>query len=103
MAVVVTCKEESIALDSRDSSGETLLVYNTETPGTDCQVAALKHLQTKRVIVFPRFVFMQISVTAPPPLLPQVPNSFLPLTVDEPQHIKASTTVGKDANYVDRV
>ncbi|XP_056293332.1 cadherin-like protein 26 [Pseudoliparis swirei] len=93
MAVVVTCKEESIALDSRDSSGETLLVYNTETPGTDCQVAALKHLQTKRVIVFPRFVCMQISVTAPPPLLRQVPNSFLPLTVDEPQHIKASTTV----------
>ncbi|XP_034387957.1 cadherin-like protein 26 [Cyclopterus lumpus] len=38
MAVVVSCKEESIFLETRDSSGETLLVSNIETPGTDCQV-----------------------------------------------------------------
>ncbi|XP_068449798.1 cadherin-like protein 26 [Clinocottus analis] len=38
MAVVFTCKEEFTTLETSDPSGETLLVSNIETPGTDCQV-----------------------------------------------------------------
>ncbi|XP_050930512.1 LOW QUALITY PROTEIN: cadherin-like protein 26 [Lates calcarifer] len=37
MAVVCTCKKEFATLEA-DSSGETLLVSNTENPGTDCKV-----------------------------------------------------------------
>uniref|UniRef100_A0A8C3ABY5 Cadherin 27 n=1 Tax=Cyclopterus lumpus TaxID=8103 RepID=A0A8C3ABY5_CYCLU len=40
LLLLLLCKEESIFLETRDSSGETLLVSNIETPGTDCQVAA---------------------------------------------------------------
>ncbi|XP_041837178.1 cadherin-like protein 26 [Melanotaenia boesemani] len=38
MAVVITCKEEFATLQTDDSSGETLLKSNIETPGTDCKV-----------------------------------------------------------------
>ncbi|XP_070759291.1 cadherin-like protein 26 [Enoplosus armatus] len=38
MAVVISCKKEFATLQTCDSSGETLLVSNIETPGTDCQV-----------------------------------------------------------------
>ncbi|GLD62222.1 cadherin-like protein 26 [Lates japonicus] len=37
MAVVCTCKKKFATLEA-DSSGETLLVSNTENPGTDCKV-----------------------------------------------------------------
>ncbi|XP_020489445.3 cadherin-like protein 26 isoform X2 [Labrus bergylta] len=38
MAVVISCKNELIPLQTEESSGETLIVSNIEKPGTDCKV-----------------------------------------------------------------
>ncbi|XP_053171459.1 cadherin-like protein 26 [Scomber japonicus] len=38
MAVLITCKKEFTALPFGDAYGETLLLSNTEEPGTDCKV-----------------------------------------------------------------